>query len=242
MIEAEFKMHDNMMTYLRRKLSNGDAIILIDECSFSDLSIGDILSDVADFMGNYSRCQYVIFRSRDNAALYAEFSAFQDIPRFELARLSAKKMREMSDKYSRAYASVFDARAFKFDTFIASLKEMGLFELSEKPYWFGLLFFINAVRSGWPENAVSAHSLVADDMLNRLLSTLTTFSDAERLCAMHAFELIACKLLAAADGGTVVPRHTIMEALEKYVLSDKAALLMTRLRSNECEFIYRNSN
>lgn len=186
-LQREFSLQENLERFLKRKLVNGEAILIFKDCVFSEIPASGVLSDIADFINNYSRCRYLIFRSSGNDEFYNQYSIFEDIPKFEFAKLSVKTMREIAEKYYSILSSFSDVGSFSFEHFLETVKKMGLQALSEKPYWFGYLLLMNVAFKELPDNTFSIHTKIIDNMLNRLLALFENYSESDKQNAFFGF-------------------------------------------------------
>lgn len=236
-VQKEFSLQDNLIEFLKTKLVTGKATLIVKDCSFSEIPASGALIDISDFINNYSRCRYIIFRSAGNEKFYEQYTIFDDIPRFELSRLSVKTMREITEKYCDVIAVFNNVDNFSFEHFIKTIKKLGLQELSEKPYWFGYLLLMNAAFEELPNNALSIHTRIIDNMLNRLLSLCKNYSEADKQNAILAFELLAVKMFLAIMEGNLISKELLQEVLEKYLPSEKALELMNKIKLNDCELL-----
>ena len=241
-LQNEFSLQENLLDFLKKKLVSGKAILIIEDCAFSEVPASSVLADIADFINNYSRCRYIIFRSIGNDMFYSQHSVFDDISKFELARLSIKTMRELAEKYCSVLSMVYDVSNFSFENFFASIKKIGLQALSEKPYWFSLLLLMYCALEELPDNTYSIHIKIADNMLNRLVSSLDNFSVADKQNTFLAFELLSVKLFYAISKSKVVSKILLQEILEKYLTSEKTSALMKKIKSSDCELLIYNTN
>jgi formylglycine-generating enzyme required for sulfatase activity len=239
-LQDEFSLQDNLLDYLKSKLLNGKVTVILKDCAFSEVPASCVLNDISDFINNYSRCQYFIFRSDGNDSFYDQYSVFHDMPKFSLDKLRFKKMQEMADKYCSVLSTVYDTSTFSFERFVETIKEIGLKELSEKPYWFGLLLSINFAFNELPDNTLSIHTKIVDNMLNRFLSLFEGFSELDRQNLFFAFELLAINLFISENA--TLPKTLIQEVFEKYFTLDKTTTIIQKLKTNDCELIEYNQN
>lgn len=240
-LQNEFCLQENLVKFLKTKLLKGKAVLIFKDCVFSEVPASGVLFDIADFINNYSRCRCIIFRSTGNSEFYNQYSVFDDIPKFELAKLSVKTMRLMSEKYYSILSEFSDVGSFSFERFWETIKKMGLQALAETPYWFGYLLLMNAAFEELPDNTFSIHTKIIDNMLNRLMSLLEDFSEADKQNASLAFELLAVKMFSSIAEGSIISKIFIQEIFEKYLPSEKALLLMRKIKSNDCKLIVYTS-
>lgn len=239
--DKKFSLHNNIVDFIKKKVLQGNAVFVIEDCIFSYINVSCVLTDISDLLRNYSRCSYIFFRSNGNDAFYSQFSAFEDIPKFELARLSLKTMKEMYEKYCAVLVSFYGRSSFLFESFMETIKKLGLIDLSEKPYWFVMLLMMDFAFDKIPNNIMSIHNIIIDNMISRLLAPLDGFSEVDKKNAFLVFESISVLLFSSIANNQTVSRMMLLEITEKHLPAEKALLLINRIISNDCELLVYNN-
>ncbi len=241
-IKEQFSLQEDLVELLKDRLLKGNAIVLVEDCEYFEFSASSVLSDLSDLIQNYSRCRYLIFSSSKNEQLYSQFSTFDDIPKLELSRLSLKIMREISEKFSVVLSLFCDLNNFSFDSFYQTIKEAGLQSLLEKPHWFIILLMTNCISHELPNSLYSMYIRIADNMLNRFLSLLDSFSETDKQHVYLIFELLSIQMFSSSSSNNTFSVKNTIDICENYLTSEKTALLINKIKTNNCELLNYSVN
>ena len=240
-LDKKFNLHNDIIDFIKKKVLQGKAFFVIEDCILSCINIGCVLADISDLLNNYSRCSFIIFCPNGNDEVYSQFSAFENIPKFEFARLSLKTMKEMYEKYFAVLVLFYGSSNSTFERFMETIRELGLIDLSEKPYWFVMLLMMNFAFDKIPNNIMSIHSIIIDNIISRFIAPLDGFSDDDKKNVFLVFESISILLFSSIANKKTVSRMRLIEIAEKHFPTEKALLLINQIISNDCELLVYNN-